>query len=92
MRLRASLAPVRLATARVLSRTRTAIGRLVAELLLGASLVLGWGCLTWGIAALTTPHVWPISAGLFFLSLCGWRFLAELFGRGLYTLTRDKRA
>jgi hypothetical protein len=63
------------------------------ELLVTLALVAGWLLLTWGIAALLVWQVWPISVGLFLLGCCGWRFLARLFGRGLYalTLTREDR-
>lgn len=62
--------------------------RLRAELLASAAFVIGWVFLTWGVAALTVWQVWPISAGLFFLGLGGWRLLATLVWRGLYALSR----
>lgn len=54
-------------------------------------IVGGWGLLTLGIARLTVPEVWPISAGLLLLSLCGWGFLRVLFLEGLYVLSRGRR-
>ncbi|HEX6940900.1 MAG TPA: hypothetical protein VF158_15895 [Longimicrobiales bacterium] len=62
--------------------------RLRAELLTSAAFVAGWAFLTWGVAELLVWQVWPLSAGLFFLGLGGWRLLATLVWRGLYDLTR----
>lgn len=62
-----------------------------AELLTSAALLAGWALLTWGVALLTSPKVWPLSAGLLLLSLCGWRFLGAIAWAGLYTLTRGRR-
>lgn len=59
-----------------------------AELALSAAILGGWTLITVGLAALTTRHVWPISAGFFLLSLAGWQFVGRLFWRGLYILTR----
>lgn len=65
--------------------------RLRAELLTSASFVAGWALLTWGIAELLVWQVWPLSAGLFFLSLGGWKLLWTLATEGLYALSRTSR-
>lgn len=67
-----------------------------AELVVIASLVVGWALLTHGIAAIIwrplRAGVWPISAGLALLSLFGWKMLGGLAWGGLYPLIReDKR-
>lgn len=49
----------------------------------------GWALVTWGVARLTVAEVWPISAGLFLLLLAGVRYLAALFGTGLFVLSRE---
>lgn len=80
--------------ARAWALGRRVLGGLVAaraELAATAALLGGWASLTAGVAALTTPHVWPISIGLLLLSLCGWKFLATLVTHGLYVLTREER-
>lgn len=59
-----------------------------AELLTVLAIVAGWASLTWGLARLLTPTVWPLSAGLALLSIAGWRLLGELAWRGLYVLTK----
>jgi hypothetical protein len=67
---------------------RSDVKRLRAEILQGAAIFGGWASLTYGIAALTTSRVWPISFGLLLLSLAGWQFLGTLFWRGLYVITQ----
>lgn len=63
-----------------------------AELLASFALVAGWILVTSAIARIARPDVvWLASAGLFLLSLFGWRFLFEIAGKGLYTLTRGGR-
>jgi hypothetical protein len=69
--------------------TVRATGRARAELLTAAALLAGWALITLGLAQLTTSKVWPLSAGILLLSLCGWRFLGVLFRDGLYRLTRE---
>lgn len=59
-----------------------------AEILHALAIGGGWALVTWGVAALLVPEVWPISGGLFLLSLAGWGHLRTLFTRGVYTLTR----
>lgn len=58
----------------------------------GSAIVLGWALLTWGVASFTrVVEVYPVSGGLFLLSLAGWRHLLTLFGAGLYALHRKGR-
>ena len=68
----------------------TTVWRVRAEILLSLALLGGWGMVTWGVAELTTPKVWPISIGLLLLSVCGWRLLWTVFSHGLYSLTREE--
>lgn len=70
--------------------TRTVWGARAAVLHVGA-IVGGWLLLTWGVASLLVPAVWPISGGLFLLSLAGWGHLRVLFGRGVYALHLAKK-
>jgi hypothetical protein len=58
------------------------------ELAQGALLLGGWTLLTAGVAALVPRSPWLVSAGLFALTLFGWRFLYLLGRDGLYALTR----
>lgn len=55
------------------------------------ALLGGWTLLTWGLAALLSWKVWPISFGLFLLSCCGWRMLWVLASQGLYALSQSER-
>ena len=70
-----------------------AVRRGFAEACVTLAIVAGWMLVTYGVAAVLwaplRPAVWPVSAGLFLLSLAGWRFLGRLAGYGLYALTRD---
>jgi hypothetical protein len=62
-----------------------------AELLTAIAILLGWAFLTSAIAVLARPDVvWRASAGLFLLSLCGWKFLYAILSNGLYKLTRKR--
>jgi hypothetical protein len=63
----------------------------VREALLVVAILGGWGLLTWGLALLTTPKVYPISGGLLLLSCAGWRMLWAIASDGLYTLTRTPK-
>jgi hypothetical protein len=72
-------------------RAAHALWRVRAELAVSAALLGGWAACTAGVAALTAPAAWPISAGLLLLSLCGWRFLGRIARDGLYVLTREDR-
>jgi hypothetical protein len=62
-----------------------------AELLVAACFLAGWALVTVGIAAYTSPRVWPLSLGLLLLSLCGWKWLWSFVGVGLYTLIEQER-
>lgn len=70
---------------------RSAFVRTLPETLFVAALLAGWTLLTWGLAAIATWKVWPLSGGLFFLSCCGWKVLATLARDGLYALSKDSR-
>ncbi len=78
-----------------LLRSAQSLGRRAAHLIpwpevfAGLLLVAGWGSFTWGIALLLSVNVWPVSIGLFFLSLFGWKFLYIIARDGLYRLTRE---
>lgn len=61
-----------------------------AEIALSAAAIVGWTLVTSAIAHyFAAGVVWRVSAGLFFLSLCGWRMLFKIASSGLYTLSRD---
>lgn len=61
-----------------------------AELAVFLAAAGGWAAITHAIGRLVRPDVvWPISLGLFLLSLCGWRLLYTVADAGLYTLTRE---
>ena len=84
-----SLAAVRPRLARLGATAR----RVAPETLLASAILLGWGLLTWGLIALAHVwQLWPLSAGLLVLSLCGWRLLAVIAWQGLYTLSADEDA
>lgn len=64
--------------------------RFRAEIATSVALVAGWACLTSAVSHYVSAGVvWRVSAGLFLLSLCGWRLLGKIAGHGLYKLTRD---
>ena len=48
------------------------------------AILVGWVLVTWGVASLLVWQVWPLSGGLFLLSLAGWEHLRDLFGEGVY--------
>lgn len=53
----------------------------------------GWALVTRGLAPVVAwwgLEPWPLSAGLFLLSLAGWKYLRTLFSAGVYTLRRAK--
>lgn len=55
-----------------------------------AALLVGWSLVTWAIASVArTWQVWPLSGGVFLLSLFGWRYLYVMARDGLYALTRE---
>lgn len=51
----------------------------------------GWAALTYGVASLMVPEVWPISLGLLLLSAAGWSHLRVLAGAGIYALWRRSK-
>jgi hypothetical protein len=64
----------------------------VAEILLVTAWLSGWALFTYGIALYTSSKVYPISAGLFLLSLVGWKMLWAIVSHGLYALSKgDKK-
>lgn len=64
-----------------------------AEIAVSACLLGGWGLVTVAITQLL-PHapVWPLSAGLFFLSLTGWKLIGQTAWFGLYALYKEEKA
>lgn len=67
------------------------IRRYLAELLLSLALLAGWTLITLAIARLWRPDVvWPLSYGLLFLSVSGWRLAARIAGDGLYALAKPQ--
>lgn len=62
----------------------------LAEVLTGLAFLVGWCLVTFAVASLTVPQVWPLSIGLLLLSAGGWRMLVGLATDGLYALTRPK--
>ena len=67
-------------------------GPLLPEVLNGLGMVLGWALVTGALASfLGVVQVWSLAAGLFVLSLVGWKHMGVIFREGLYTLTRNKR-
>jgi hypothetical protein len=71
-----------------LTVARRRIAAVRGEILTGLALLAGWALLTSAIAQLVRPDVvWRASAGIFLLSLCGWKFLYTIASSGLYKLT-----
>lgn len=66
------------------------IVKLWPEALQAVSILAGWALMTFGIASLSTWQVWPISIGLLLFSLVGWGHLRFIFGKGIYTLSRNR--
>ena len=63
-----------------------------AEIAAALALLVGWSLITWAIASFSrTWQVWPLSAGLFLLSLFGWKYFGVMARDGLYTLTREPK-
>ena len=52
---------------------------------LGLAALIGWCAVTYGLARLTSPWVWPLSLGLLLLSVVGFRVLAHLAWHGVTT-------
>ena len=63
-----------------------------AELATAAAFLGGWALVTWAVASLTVWQVWPLSGGVFLLSLGGWRLLWRMACDGLYALTHEKES
>jgi hypothetical protein len=60
-----------------------------AELAIVVAVLCGWALVTLAIARVIRPDVvWPLSAGLFLLALCGVQWLGTIIWAGLYQLTR----
>lgn len=63
-----------------------------AEIAAALSLVVGWTLITWAIASFShTWQVWPLSAGVFLMSLFGWKYFGVMARDGLYALTREPK-
>jgi hypothetical protein len=62
--------------------------RALPEIATATAFITGWLLITKGVADLTRPAVWPISIGLLFMSLCGWRLIRTVFTAGLYALSQ----
>ena len=67
------------------------IVRVIPDALQVVAIVGGWGLMTWGVAELLVWEVWPISGGLFLLSVSGWGFLRKFFSTGLFALSRKPK-
>lgn len=75
-----------------MSRLRDFLVKSRAEILTSSATVVGWVAITSAVAELVPPAiVWRVSAGIFLLSLVGWKLLFTIATRGLYNLTRSKR-
>jgi hypothetical protein len=62
------------------------------EIFVSVAGTVGWVFITASIAQVVRPDVvWRASAGIFLLSLCGWKLLYEIASSGLYILTRSRR-
>ena len=64
------------------------VGRYWREYLLGIAVVGGWGLITLFVASLTNRLAWPLSGGFLLLSLSGWRWLFDVFTKGMYALSQ----
>lgn len=60
-----------------------------AEVSTYAAFLVGWLCVTAGVAHLTAPVTWWFSLGLLALSVGGIKPLAVMAWHGLYALTRE---
>ena len=61
-----------------------------AEVATAAAFLMGWACVTAGLALWISPRVWLVSLGLLLISLGGWELLYFVIRKGLYTLTRPE--
>jgi len=76
---------------RILVSMAVAFVDFLPDLLQCLTIVGGWAFLTFGLAELFGGVVWPISLGLFLLSIAGWGYLVTLFRKGLYVMSRSER-
>lgn len=67
-----------------------AVWEIRAEILTATGLIGGWLLVTWGLPAITSWKVWPISIGILLLSAAGWEFILNLARKGLYHLSREE--
>ncbi len=70
------------------------VWKLRSDLLQWGAIAGGWAGVTEGIAPVISRlglEVWPLSGGLFLLSLAGWKYLRNLFTTGVYTFVRSKK-
>lgn len=74
-----------------LLRTVAPVWAARAEIGAAVLLVAGWVLITAAIAQLVHRTPWLFSAGLFALTMFGWRFLYTIGRDGLYALTRPPK-
>jgi hypothetical protein len=82
----------RRATALWLERTIEPVWKVRAELGAAVLLLAGWTLITAGVAQFIHRSPWLLSAGLFALTMFGWRFLYTIGRDGLYSLTRPPKS
>lgn len=83
-------APSLVAARSLLRDQLAAVRRARSEILITAMLAGGWSLTTLAFARLWRADVvWPLSAGLALLALCGRDVLVPLVRDGLYFLTRE---
>lgn len=70
-------------------RSALAVWATRAELLVVFSGLSGWALVTWGLASLLDWRVWPISTGILFLGLTGYRLILRMLLDGVYVLSRE---
>jgi hypothetical protein len=74
-----------------LERVLAPVWKVRAEIGAASLLLAGWTLLTAGIAQLIHRSPWLLSAGLFAMTLFGWRFLFTIGRAGLYALTHPEK-
>lgn len=72
-------------------RTLATVWGARAEIAVSLAILSGWALVTWAVASLLVWQVWPLSGGLFLLSLAGVKLLRRIAADGLYDLTRRAR-
>ena len=86
-------AQLRVALAWLGAHTKRHLAAFGPEAAVALAFVAGWALVTLGIARLARPGVvWPLSIGLLFLSLAGWRVFVTVAWHGLYVLGASDRA